>query len=71
MDTQLKKQLEIAATKVRMGVIALLACAGFGLIASEPIEGVNWFAVMFWKSLAGFGCWGVCALLYRRWVRYE
>ena len=60
----MKKQL-------KMGVIALLACAGLVLIASEPSEGVDWLAVMFWKSLAGFGCWGICALLYKRWVRYE
>ena len=54
-----------------MGVIALLAVAGLVLIASEPSEGVDWLAGMFWKSLAGFGCWGVCALLYKLWVRYE
>ena len=52
---------------VRMGVIALLACAGLVLIASEPCEGANWFAVMFWKSLAGFGCWGLVGVLCRRW----
>lgn len=56
---------------IKLGVIALLACAGFVLIASEPIEGVGWFAVMLRKSLAGFGCWGVGALLYNRWMRYE
>lgn len=52
---------------LRMGVITLLAVVGLGLLASELSEVVNWFAVMFWKSLAGFGCWGVCALLYKRW----
>ena len=60
----MKKQL-------KMGVIALLACAGLVLIASEPSEGVDWFEIMFWKALAGLSCWGVSALLYRRWVRYE
>lgn len=53
---------------IKLGVIALLACVGFVLIASEPIEGVEWYAAMFWKSLTGFGCWGVCALLYNRWM---
>lgn len=53
--------------QIRMGVIALLAVAGLVLIASEPTDEARWFAVMFWKSLAGFGCWGVCALLYKRW----
>lgn len=57
--------------QVKIWVIALLACAGFVLIASEPSEDVGWFAVMLWKALAGFGCWGVCALLYKLWVRYE
>lgn len=56
----MKKQL-------KMGVIALLAIVGLVLLASEPSEGYDWFAVMFWKSLAGFGCWGVCAWLYKRW----
>jgi hypothetical protein len=55
----------------KIGVIALLACAGLVLIASEPIEDVGWVVRMLWKSLAGFGCWGVCALLYKLWVRYE
>lgn len=50
-----------------MSVVALLAMVGLVLIASEPSEGYDWFAVMFWKSVAGFGCWGVCALLYKRW----
>ena len=54
-----------------MGVIALLAVAGLVLIASEPIEGADWFSVMFWKSLAGFGCWGVCAWLYTCWNLQE
>lgn len=58
----MKKQL-------KMGVVALLAMIGLVLIASEPSEGYDWFAVMFWKSLAGFGCWGVCALLYKYWKR--
>ena len=53
--------------QIRMVVIAVLAMVGLVLIASEPNEGVDWFSVMFWKSLAGFGCWGVCALLYKRW----
>lgn len=56
----MKKQL-------KMWVIGLLAVAGLVLIASEPSEGYDWFAVMFWKSIAGFGLWGVCALLYKRW----
>lgn len=60
----MKKQFKI-------GVIALLACAGLALIASEPIEEVGWSERMLWKSLAGFGCWGVSALLYKLWVRYE
>lgn len=50
-----------------MGVITLLAVVGLVLLANELSDVVNWFAVMFWKSLAGFGCWGVCALLYKRW----
>lgn len=50
-----------------MGVIAVLAMVGLVLLASEPSEGVDWFADMFWKSLVGFGCWGVSALLYMRW----
>ena len=57
--------------QLKLGVIALLACAGLMLLMSEPSEDVNWFAVMFWKSLAGFGCWGVCVLLYKIWARYE
>ena len=57
--------------QLKLGVVALLAVAGLVLIASEPSVDVGWFAVMFWKSVAGFGCWGVCALLYKRWVRYE
>lgn len=57
--------------QVRMVVIAVLAMVGLVLIASEPIEGVEWYAVMFRKSLAGFGCWGVGALLYNRWMRHE
>lgn len=54
--------------QVRMVVVALLAVAGLVLLASEPSEGYDWFVVMFWKSLAGFGCWGLCALLYKRWL---
>lgn len=53
--------------QIRMVVIAVLAMVGLVLIASEPIDEARWFAVMFWKSLAGFGCWGVCAWLYKRW----
>lgn len=56
----MKKQL-------KMWFIALLAMVGLVLIASEPIDESRWFAIMFWKSLAGFGCWGVCAWLYKRW----
>lgn len=52
---------------LKMGVIALLAMVGLVLLASEPTDESRWFAVMFWKSLAGFGCWGVCAWLYKRW----
>jgi hypothetical protein len=50
-----------------MGIIFVLAMVGLVLIASEPSEGVDWAAVMFRKLLEGFGCWGVCALLYKRW----
>ena len=50
-----------------MGVIAVLAMVGLVLIVSEPSEGVDWFAVMFWKSIAGFGLWGVCWVLSNRW----
>lgn len=57
--------------QLKLGVIVLLACAGLVLIISEPSEGVEWSAVMFWKSLAGFGCWGVCAMLCKRLMRYE
>ena len=56
---------------VRLYIIALLACVGLVLIANEPSEEVNWSAMMLCKSLAGFGCWGASALLYKRWVRYE
>lgn len=57
--------------QVRMGVIVLLVCVGLVLIISEPSEGVGWFAIMFWKSLVGFGCWGVGALLWRVWRMSE
>lgn len=57
--------------QLKLGVIALLACAGLVLIASEPIEEVCWFVRMLWKFVAGLCCWGVCAMLYKRWVRYE
>ena len=56
----MKKQLQL-------GVVALLAMFGLVLLASEPSEGVDWFAIMVWKSLASLSCWGVCALLYKRW----
>lgn len=54
-----------------MSVVALLAMVGLVLLASEPSEGVDWFAIMFWKALAGFGCWGVSALLYTCWNLQE
>ena len=54
-----------------MSVVALLAMVGLVLLASEPSEGVDWFAIMFWKALAGFGCWGVSALLYACWNLQE
>lgn len=57
--------------QIKLCVIVLLACAGLVLLMSEPVSDVNWVVVMFWKSVAGFGCWGVGALLYRRWLRYE
>ena len=57
--------------QVRMCVIAVLAMVGLVLLASEPSEGVDWFAAMFWKALAGLSCWGVSALLYRRWNLQE
>lgn len=58
--------------QIRMCVIAVLAIAGVLLLLSEPSEGVDWFAGMFWKSLAGLGCWGVCVLLYNHWgCNYE
>lgn len=60
----MKKQL-------KLGVIALLVVAGLVLLISEPVSDVNWLAVMLWKLLASVGCWGVCALLYKLWVRYE
>ena len=53
--------------QIRMGVIVVLAIFGLILLASEPIDGADWLSVMCLKSLAGFGCWGVCALLYKRW----
>lgn len=56
---------------LKLGVIALLAFAGLLLIASELIADADWSAGMFWKSLAGFGCWGVCVLLYKICGRYE
>lgn len=53
--------------QIRMGVIFVLAMVGLVLLASEPSEGVDWFAIMFWKALAGLSCWGVSAWLYKRW----
>lgn len=53
--------------RIKMGIIAVLAMVGLVLLASEPSEGANWFAVMFWKSLAGFGCWGLVGVLCRKW----
>ena len=53
--------------KFRIVIVVVLAIVGLVLLASEPIDDCNWFSVMFWKSLAGFGCWCVCALLYKRW----
>lgn len=53
--------------QIRMGVIVVLVIAGVLLLLSEPSEGVDWLAGMFCKSLAGLGCWGVCALLYSHW----
>jgi hypothetical protein len=55
----------------KMGVVALLAMVGLVLLASEPSEGVDWFANMFWKALAGLSCWCVSALLYKRWNLQE
>lgn len=57
--------------QLKLGVIVLLAVAGLVLLISEPVSDVNWGVMMFWKSMAGFGCWGVCAMLCKRWVRYE
>ena len=57
--------------QIRIGVIALLAVVGVWLLMSEPSEDMNWGVMMLCKSLAGFGCWGVCAKLYKVWVRYE
>ena len=64
---ELNKEGKTMVKQIRMGVIVLLAMVGLVLIASEPNEGVDWFSVMFWKSLPGFACWGVCAWLYKRW----
>lgn len=64
---ELNKEGKTMVKQIRMGVIVLLAMVGLVLIASEPTDESRWFAIMFWKSLAGFGCWGVCALLYKRW----
>ena len=64
---ELNKEGKTMVKQIRMVVIAVLAMVGLVLIASEPIDEARWFAVMFWKSLAGFGCWGVCAWLYKRW----
>lgn len=54
-----------------MGVIFVLAMVGLVLLASEPSEGVDWFAIMFCKALAGLSCWGVSALLYTCWNLQE
>lgn len=56
----MKKQL-------KLGIIFVLAMVGLVLLISEPSEGYDWSAVMFWKLLASFGCWGICALFYKRW----
>ena len=64
---ELNKEGKTMVKQIRMGVIAVLAMVGLVLIASEPIDESRWFEIMFWKSLVGFGCWGVCALLYKRW----
>ena len=64
---ELNKEGKTMVKQIRMVVIAVLAMVGLVLIASEPIDEARWFAIMFWKSLAGFGCWGVCAWLYKRW----
>ena len=64
---ELNKEGKTMVKQIRMGVIVLLAMVGLVLIASEPTDESRWFAIMFWKSLAGFGCWGLCALLYKRW----
>ena len=64
---ELNKEGKTMVKQIRMVVIAVLAMVGLVLIASEPTDESRWFAIMFWKSLAGFGCWGVCAWLYKRW----
>ena len=64
---ELNKEGKTMVKQIRMVVIAVLAMVGLVLIASEPIDEARWFAVMFWKSLAGFGCWGLCAWLYKSW----
>lgn len=53
--------------QIKLGVVALFAVLGLVFLMGEPIEGLNWFSVMFWKSVLGFGCWGVCVALYRYW----
>lgn len=40
---------------------------GLILIASEPVEQEAWCRVFLTSKLAGFGLWGICALLYKRW----
>ena len=64
---ELNKEGKTMVKQIRMGVIVLLAMVGLVLIASEPTDESRWFAIMLWKSLVGFGCWGVCAWLYKRW----
>ena len=55
------------AKKIRMGVIGILAMVGLVLIASEPDPDLDWFSVMFWKTIAGLALWGLTYLLHQYW----
>ncbi|MBQ8426141.1 MAG: hypothetical protein IJX16_00040 [Clostridia bacterium] len=59
--------IENITKEIRGGVIGLLVMVGLILIASEPVEQEAWCRVFLTSKLAGFGLWGICALLYKRW----